>query len=193
MSAPTFFMNAVAVGVSFAPVSVTASLFCGGGMADEGLEQEIEAAISRLGFELVELERAGSKARPILRLRIDRPDSDAGVTLDDCSHVSRELETFLDENPDLSERYVLEVSSPGVERPLVKRGDYERFAGKEIALKTTEAVEDLGKRIEGVLRGINEGDVVEIDVAGRTVQVPRSNIKKAHLVFNWNDKPVKKE
>ena len=162
-------------------------------MAEEGLEREIEGRIDSLGFELVELERAGSKARPILRIRIDRPGSDAGVTLDDCSHVSRELETFLDENPDLSERYVLEVSSPGVERPLVRRTDYERFAGKEIAIKTTESIEDLGKRVEGVLRGIDASDVVEIDVAGRTVKVPHSRIKKANLVYRWNDKPVKRE
>ncbi|HET9440734.1 MAG TPA: ribosome maturation factor RimP [Longimicrobiales bacterium] len=157
-------------------------------MADEGLAREIESRIESLGFELVELERAGSKARPILRIRIDRPGSDAGVTLDDCSHVSRELESFLDANPELSERYVLEVSSPGVERPLVKRRDFERFAGKEIAIKTGSAVEDLGKRIEGVLRGINERDVVALDVNGRTVEVERDNIRKAHLVYRWQEK-----
>ncbi|HEY0671998.1 MAG TPA: ribosome maturation factor RimP [Longimicrobiales bacterium] len=157
-------------------------------MADEGLEREIESRIESLGFELVELERAGSKARPILRIRIDRPGSDAGVTLDDCSHASRELESFLDTNPELSERYVLEVSSPGVERPLVKRRDFERFAGKEIAIKTGSAVEDLGKRIEGVLRGINERDVVALDVNGRMVEVERDNIRKAHLVYRWGEK-----
>lgn len=163
-------------------------------MAEAELEQQIESRIDSLGYELVDLERAGSKARPILRLRIDRPDSDQGVTLDDCAKVSRELETFLDENPDLGERYVLEVSSPGVERPLVKRKDYERFAGKEIAIKTSEAVGDLGKRVEGVLRGISEGDVVQLEVEGRTVEVERDNIKKAHLVYRWADgKPTKSE
>ena len=162
-------------------------------MAEEGIEREVETRIEQLGFELVELERAGSKARPILRIRIDRPGSDAGVTLDDCSHVSRELETFLDENPDVGERYVLEVSSPGVERPLVKQSDYERFAGKQVALKTTEAVEDLGKRVEGVLRGIDANGVVELDINGKSVKVHHNQIKKANLVFNWNDKPVKKE
>jgi ribosome maturation factor RimP len=162
-------------------------------MAEAGIEQEIETRIGTLGFELVELERAGSKARPILRIRIDRPDTDAGVTLEDCSHVSRALEAFLDENPELGERYVLEVSSPGVERPLVKRSDYERFAGKEIAVKTNQAIEDLGKRLEGVLRGIDERGVVTLDVNGRTVEVPHDQIKKAHLVYRWNDKPVKKE
>jgi ribosome maturation factor RimP len=157
-------------------------------MVDEGLEREIESRIAGLGYELVELEQVGSKARPILRIRIDRPDSDAGVTLDDCSRVSRELETYLDESPELSERYVLEVSSPGVERPLVKPRDYQRFTGKEIAIKTSEAIGDLGKRVEGVLRGIDEKGVVELDVKGRTVEVPRDQIRKAHLVFRWDEK-----
>jgi ribosome maturation factor RimP len=156
-------------------------------MAEVELEREVETRIGTLGFELVELERVGSKARPILRIRIDRPASDAGVTLEDCAHVSRELEAFLDGNPDISERYVLEVSSPGVERPLVKRRDYERFAGKEVSIKTSAAVGDLGKRIEGVLRGINDRDVIELDVNGSTIEVPRDQIKKAHLVFRWKD------
>lgn len=160
-------------------------------MADEGLEREIETRIGELGFELVELERVGSKARPILRIRIDRPNSDAGVTLDDCSRVSRALEQYLDENPDLGERYVLEVSSPGVERPLVRPSDYRRFAGKEVAIKTSEAVGDLGKRVEGVLRGIDERDVVALEVAGRTIEIERGNIKKAHLVYRWDAKKNK--
>ena len=163
-------------------------------MAEAELEQQIESKIEALGYELVELERAGGKARPILRLRIDRRDSDKGVTLDDCSRVSRELETILDENPTLGERYVLEVSSPGVERPLVKRKDYERFAGKEVSIKTANAIGDLGKKVEGVLRGISDRDVVQLDVNGQTVEVERDNIKKAHLVYRWADgKPTKSE
>jgi ribosome maturation factor RimP len=156
-------------------------------MAEEELEREIESRIDGLGFELVDLERVGSKARPILRIRIDKADSSGSVTLDDCAHVSRELETFLDANPDLGERYVLEVSSPGVERPLVKAKDFERFAGKEVAIKTSEALGDLGKRVEGVLRGIGKNDVVELDVNGRTIEIERGNIKKAHLVYRWGD------
>ena len=159
-------------------------------MVEAGLEREIESRVEGLGFELVELEQVGSKARPILRIRIDRPDTDAGGTLDDCAHVSRELESYLDQAPELGERYVLEVSSPGVERPLVKQRDYQRFAGREVAIKTSEAIGDLGKRVEGVLRGIDERDVVELDVDGRTVEVPRDRIRKAHLVFRWEkEKP----
>ena len=108
-------------------------------MVQDALTQEIERRIEELGFELVDLERVGSRARPILRAYIDRPDSrpgEPGVSLDDCARVSRALEPFLDEREDLSDRYVLEVSSPGVERPLVRRRDWERFAGSEVRVKS---------------------------------------------------------
>lgn len=156
---------------------------------DEALQSEFEQRIASLGYELVEMEQAGSKTRPILRLRIDREGSEPGqgVTVDDCTHVSRELEKFLDETDRVSERYVLEVSSPGIERPLNKPRDYERFAGKKIALKTSEAVGELGKRLEGTLKGIS-GDVVSIDVNGQPVEIERGNIKRAHLVFEWKEK-----
>lgn len=157
-------------------------------MADEALDGEIEARVEALGYELVELERSGSKTRPILRLRIDKPADavEAGVTVEDCMKVSRDLEAMLDAKEDIGERYVLEVSSPGLERPLVKRQDFERFAGKEIAVKTSHAVGELGKRVEGVLRGIADDGRVRIEVKGATVEIPRDDIKKANLVFRWD-------
>jgi ribosome maturation factor RimP len=157
-------------------------------VADDAFEREIEARVGELGFELVELERAGSKTRPILRLRIDREGSapGQGVSLEDCARVSRAVESYLDEREELSERYVLEVSSPGIERPLVKRQDFERFAGQEVAIKTAQPVADLGKRVEGVLRGIGADDRVQLEVSGRTVEIARAEIKKAHLVFRWD-------
>ena len=92
------------------------------------LERELETRIEALGYELVDLETAGSKTRPLLRLRIDRPGSEPGkgVTVDDCTRVSRALQQYLDEQQDLGDRYVLEVSSPGIERPLVIGTSYER-------------------------------------------------------------------
>lgn len=164
---------------------------------DDALQQEIASRVVALGYELVELEQAGSKTRPILRLRIDKandPDAEStaqGVTLGDCTRVSRAIEEFLDDNEDLSERYVLEVSSPGLERPLVKPKDYERFAGKQVAIKTSQAIGELGKRVQGVLRGIDQRGVVTIEVDGKALEVERSNIKKAHLVVDW-DAPKKK-
>jgi ribosome maturation factor RimP len=158
-------------------------------MADEALDTEIETRIEALGYELVELERTGSKARPILRIRVDKEGTtpEKGVTVEDCTRVSREVEAFLDAKEDLSERYVLEVSSPGIERPLVKARDFERFAGKDVAIKTSHTVGDLGKRVEGVLRGLSSNDEVELEIKKEIVRIPRNEIKKAHLVFRWNE------
>lgn len=187
---PTFFVDAVCLrGAGKAPCGNRIRFAVMDRMTSEMLDREIEARIEALGFELVELERAGSKARPILRIRVDKEGTapEKGVTLEDCTRVSREVEAFLDAKEDLSERYVLEVSSPGIERPLVKARDYERFAGKDVAIKTSHSVGTLGKRVEGVLRGLSSADEVEVEIGSEVVRIPRNDIKKAHLVFRWKE------
>lgn len=160
-------------------------------MAGHELEQELEARIDALGFEFVELERTGSRTRPILRVRIDRPGSEPGqgVTLEDCARVTRGLEPFLDSRPELGGRYVLEVSSPGVERPLVRARDFERFAGREVALKGHEPLAGRGRRLQGELLGlVVEGDEARIRLRledGEVVEIPRKDVSRAHLVFRW--------
>lgn len=160
-------------------------------MADR-LHAEIEAEVERLGFELVELERAGSKNRPILRLRIDRPEAEAesGVTLGDCTAVSRAIEASLDERPDIAETYVLEVSSPGVERPLVKVRDYRRFAGREIAVQASRPIHGNAKRVEGELVGLEEGPdgerILLRTAKGEDLAIPRELATKVHLVFRFS-------
>ncbi|HSJ14940.1 MAG TPA: ribosome maturation factor RimP [Longimicrobiales bacterium] len=162
-------------------------------MSDESLERELERRIEALGLEFVELERAGSKTRPILRVRIDLPDSapGKGVSIDDCTRVSRALESYLDEAPELSERYVLEVSSPGLERPLVRRRDFERFAGREVAVKGTGPLAGRKeKRLTGELVGVSgEGGQERITLRledGSSVEIPRAEIARANLVFRWD-------
>lgn len=160
---------------------------------DERLEQELETRVGALGYEFVELERAGSKARPILRVRIDVPggsEPGRGVSVDDCTKVSRALEAYLDERPDLSENYTLEVSSPGIERPLVRPRDYERFAGQEIAVKTSAPQgEKKQKRFEGELLGVVGGagaERIRLRLKdGDVLEIPRAQIARAHLVFRW--------
>jgi ribosome maturation factor RimP len=161
-------------------------------MSDEILEAELEKRVAALGYEFVELERAGSKARPILRVRIDVPDSGPGrgVSIEDCTRVSRALEPYLDETPEVSERYVLEVSSPGLERPLVRRRDFERFAGREIVVKGRAGLAGRKeKRLEGELGGVSgEGEQERITLRladGSSVEIPRAEIARAHLVFRW--------
>jgi ribosome maturation factor RimP len=162
-------------------------------MTETSLHRAIEDRVAALGYELVELERAGSKNRPVLRLRIDRPDSSRGhgVTLDDCARVSRALEAWLDETADLGPRYVLEVSSPGVERPLVRPADFRRFAGQPVALRGAAPLGGRARRLEGELVGLVEGETgesVRIRLAGgEEVDIPRVEIARANLLFRWSD------
>jgi ribosome maturation factor RimP len=159
-------------------------------MEREALERELETRIGALGYELVELETAGSTSRPLLRLRIDRPGSEPGkgVTVDDCTRVSRALQQYLDEQPEMGDRYVLEVSSPGIERPLVRSTDYERFAGREVAVKARSSIGPHGKRVEGVLLGLQSGEVrVELP-SKEVVSIPQDDVVRAHLIFRWGDR-----
>lgn len=163
-------------------------------MSEQSLSEAIEERTEALGFEVVELERTGSKGKPVLRLRIDRPDSVAGegVTVDDCARVSRSLEEYLDGLDTLRSNYVLEVSSPGVERPLVRRRDFERFVGEEIAVKGYGPLAERGRRLEGELLGVEdgpEGEAVRLRLTdGEEVSIPRESIARAHLVFRWDEK-----
>ncbi len=157
------------------------------------IDRIIEAQVEQLGFELVELERGGSKTRPILQIRIDRPDSSPGqgVSLDDCRLVSRAIEAELDQGDRVPARYVLEVSSPGVERPLVRLRDFERFKGREIAVHGRVPVHGAAKRVEGELIGIEEEsgqEKIRLRTAdGVELRIPREQTKRVHLVYRWGE------
>lgn len=160
-------------------------------MEPSSLERELERLVEDAGFELVELERSGDARRPILRLRIDRPNSvpgEPGVSLEDCTTVSRALEPRLDARADLSPRYVLEVSSPGVERPLVRRRDWERFAGAEVVLRGRDLA-GRGGRLEGTLLGLRDEEGPERAALrlgdGAEVEVPLAEVTRAHLRYQW--------
>ena len=158
--------------------------------SNESIERWMETRLEELGFELVELERAGNDARPIFRLRIDRPagSPEEGITHGDCVTVSRALEPELDARDDLSPRYLLEVSSPGVERPLVRRRDWDRFAGRPVMVRTTAPVEGHGKRVEGDLLGVaGEGDAerVRLQCGDEVVEIPLEQVQRANLVHRW--------
>ncbi|HEU0300371.1 MAG TPA: ribosome maturation factor RimP [Longimicrobium sp.] len=161
-------------------------------MKDESLAREMEQRVAELGYEMVELEQAGSRARPILRLYVDRPDSkpgEPGVSLDDCASVSRALEPWLDGRDGLSDRYVLEVSSPGIERPLVRTRDWERFAGAEVAVKGRETLAGRARRLEGTLLGLRGETGAERAALrltdGEEVEIPLAEIDRGNLVYRW--------
>jgi ribosome maturation factor RimP len=161
-------------------------------MSRDLIEKGLETRVEALGYEFVELEWAGSRSRPILRLRIDLPASSpgGGVTLEDCARVSRELESVLDEEPEFGGRYLLEVSSPGVDRPLIRRRDFERFAGREIAIRGDAILAGRARRLEGELVGLVEmagEEQVRLRLNdGSVVDVPRAEVTRAHLVYRWD-------
>ena len=147
--------------------------------------RELAPRMEQLGYELVDVDWAGSSRRPLIRIRIDRA---GGVTVDDCARVSLALEPWLDELRTMPERYVLEVSSPGVDRPLLKPRDFERFAGKRVAVKGSAPLAGRATRLEGELLGLAGAEQGEERVRlrlpnGDEVEIPRGDITGAHLVF----------
>ena len=155
------------------------------------IEDELVNRVEDLGYELVDVYWAGSGRRPLLKLRIDRPHSTPGqgITIDDCASVSRALEGWLDDHEALSERYVLEVSSPGVDRPLLRQADFDRFQGDGVAVIGRELLLGRVTRMEGKLLGLRgEGseEVVALQLmSGEEVEIPRAEIRKVNLVFEW--------
>ena len=153
-------------------------------LVSDALEEIVTQELDAVGYDLVELRRGGSRSRPVLDVRIDRRDG-SPVTVDDCARASRAIEARLDGGAVIAERYRLEVSSPGVERPLRTAGDFRRFAGKEASLLAPA----LGGRVEVTIVGV-EGDAGAEAIAVRTRKgeerrVPLADVSEARLVFHW--------
>jgi ribosome maturation factor RimP len=161
----------------------------------------IEPTAKGLGFELVELQWGREEGGWALRVYIDRPfgpndaprlpNADApdemfrpaGVSHQDCEQLSRDLSAALDVADLIPHAYSLEVSSPGIERPLRKEEDFKRFAGRKAKIRTTDLVE--GRRnFSGTLRGA-EGGVAEIESDDQSFKVPIDLIVKANLIPDW--------
>jgi ribosome maturation factor RimP len=143
----------------------------------ERIRDAAERAAHSAGVEVVDVEWKVGKQR-FLRVFIDKPE---GVSHRDCQAVSEQLGVLLDvEDLVQGSRYVLEVSSPGLDRKLSKPGEFERFAGRLARISTTEPVEN-SKFFEGRLAGCSEGQV-RIEVQGRMIAVPLAAIRKANLV-----------
>ena len=134
--------------------------------------REIEPELATQGYELVEVEYGGRT----VRLFIDKV---GGVTLDDCTAVSQLVGAVMDARDFIQENYMLEVSSPGIERPVRKTADFERFVGEKIKLATHMAIAGR-KRFHGVLRGIADG-LISIECDDGLHQVHIENVKKANL------------
>ncbi|HKP39263.1 MAG TPA: ribosome maturation factor RimP [Pyrinomonadaceae bacterium] len=153
-----------------------------GSVADRIRQLAEQTAIDH-GLELVHAEVAGPEGHPIVRVFIDKP---GGVTHDDCSEVSHYLGTVLDVEDFIHSAYTLEVSSPGLERGLYKRADYERFAGSTAKLKTRVAFK--GQRnFRGRIAGVEGDAVVFEDRTSGRVTIPLGDIAKANLEIDVQD------
>jgi ribosome maturation factor RimP len=139
-----------------------------------------------LGLELVEVEYKQEGRQMVLRLFIDR---EGGVTLDDCAGVSRELSEILDVEDFIQGHYNLEVSSPGLNRPLKTPADYERFTGRLVKIRTFEPMpDDAGnkrKTFLGELLGVENGAVRLKLTEGQTAGIPLEKVAKANLEFEF--------
>jgi len=146
------------------------------------IEEVAQRVAESEGLELVEVEVKGGGGHRLVRIAIDKP---AGVTHADCENVSQQVGTILDvEDLVPGGRYTLEVSSPGVERKLLKPQDYRRFQGKKASVTLRDAVE--GQRHwDGTLAGFEDGIVTLESGAGKTVRFPFEQVTKAHLKFEW--------
>ncbi|HVZ76668.1 MAG TPA: hypothetical protein VG818_01655 [Gemmatimonadaceae bacterium] len=148
---------------------------------NEELEHVVVAELDALGYDMVELRRGGTKARPLIEVRIDRRDG-GKVTVDDCARASRAIEARLDGSTLVSERYVLQVSSPG-ERPLRTAAEWRRFTGRWANVLSPAH----GGRFEGkvaAVEGPDGAEVVVLDLdSGEQRRVPVADVKEARLAF----------
>jgi ribosome maturation factor RimP len=150
-------------------------------MSADALLAPIRDHITGLGFELVDLRRTGTLQRPILQVRVDRPDSrpGQGVTADDCAAISRSLEGFLESRAMVGPRYVLEVSSPGFERPLRWPEHWRRFVGRQARVR---AASWPGRHRVEILAVPDDEHVVVRREDGSEVTLALEAIREATLV-----------
>ena len=145
----------------------------------DSIEKLIYPTIEKLGFEIVRIEVMG-EMNPCLQIMADRLDQ-TGMNIDDCAQISRAVSAILDVEDPITNAYTLEVSSPGMDRPLVKREDFERFAGFEVRLEK-RGQGDEQRRYRGELRGI-KGDDIVLFIKGEEIFIPLVDVQKAKIVI----------
>jgi ribosome maturation factor RimP len=139
----------------------------------------IEPTLNAMGYDLVRVQLSGGHN---LRLQImaERADRQE-MTVDDCADISRNISALLDVEDPIRDSYTLEVSSPGIDRPLVRPEDYQRFTGFEARVETDTAI-DGRKRFRGTLMGLEDGSIL-IDVEGTSHALPFERIHRAKLIL----------
>lgn len=152
------------------------------------IEAIVLPVLERFGCGLVLGTFRREKGGRVLRLLIERIDADvdrgSGVDVKLCSSVSRDVGAALDVEDVIDGNYTLEVSSPGIERPLVQPSDFDRFKGRLATVQTRKAMEGR-RRFKGTLSGLRQGAILITVAKGEEVAIPWENVKKANLVFEF--------
>lgn len=152
-------------------------LFLYAELIDKELHELLEPGVRALGFEMVTVEMTRRGNSSLLRVYIDSPQ---GITVDDCARVSDQVSAILDvENP-IADHYTLEVSSPGLDRPLCKLSHFEAVVGRRVRIRTKVAVSGR-RRFSGILTAVTQ-DALALEVDGEMYHVPLPEIFKARLV-----------
>jgi ribosome maturation factor RimP len=155
------------------------------------LERLIDPICRAHGVELVDVRYLREPRGAVIRVVIDRDvpgmEVGSGVSLEDCTAVSRDVSTSLDVHEDLlpSGAFRLEVSSPGLERPLVKLADFERFSGREVKLRTQTPIERQRRFHGKLLRVVDQS--IELDQDGKVLLIPHAAIAQANLVYRFSN------
>ena len=163
--------------VGFAPTFYFGFKAMENGSIEEGIRRIAKEAAASNSVEFVHAEILGTKRNLTVRVYIDKPD---GVTLEDCSAVSKRMEAVLDADDFIPSAYLLEVSSPGLERELYSLADFIRFAGQRVKVKLASAV-DGQKVFIGQIAAVEEGDIVIEEKTRGMVRFPHTDVVKANL------------
>jgi ribosome maturation factor RimP len=144
------------------------------------IETLIAPSLEAMGYRLVRVAVTGGRSTPVLQVMAERMD-ERPMGVDDCTEVTHTVSALLDVADPIEHTYLLEVSSPGIDRPLVRREDYERFQGHEAKLELTAPIEGR-RRFRGKLLGI-EADRVRLNLGAEVVELPLARIQSAKLVL----------
>ncbi|MGV6850760.1 MAG: ribosome maturation factor RimP [bacterium] len=147
-------------------------------MKNKAIEQLIVPLIEDLNYEFVGLEYQSAGANSLLRVYIDQPET--GINVEDCAKISREISAILDVEDPIKSAYRLEVSSPGLDRPIFNIEQFERFKGREVSLTVLPPI-DGRKRFKGIINATEDRTVI-LNVDDCDVRIQFANIQKARLV-----------
>ena len=146
------------------------------------IERLIEPILAEMGIDLVDMEYRSGQGRRVLTIYADRP---TGINLDDCAMVSREIGNLLDVKELFQHHYVLEVSSPGLNRPLRREKDFLGAIGQRVKVKTTVPLEGR-KNFSGVLQSFEKGKL-QLKLDDTVVQISEEKVRKANVVFDFEN------